>query len=131
MRRQFNRNLFVFAAASALAACATNAPVDTSVKAPASASKPAAAPATTAVAADDKKAGKGYRQITKNGEEYFCRREAVTGSRTEVVETCLTKAQMDNIANNSQDLVRRMNTVPGSMPGVDSNGGQTNTVMGR
>jgi hypothetical protein len=127
MRRQINRNFLAIAAASALAACAANAPVGTSVKATgsASASKP------VATAADDKKAAKGYRQVTKNGVEYFCRREAVTGSRTEVVDTCLTKAQMDSVTDSSQDLVRRLNSVPGGMPGADSNGGQTNTVMGR
>lgn len=127
MRGQFNRILVGFAAASALAACAANAPVNTSAKATAS----AGTPANGAAAADDKKSAKGYRQVTKNGVEYFCRREAVTGSRTEVVDTCLTKAQMDSATENSQDLVRRLNGVPGSVPGADSNGGQTNTVMGR
>jgi hypothetical protein len=125
MSRPINRNFFVFAAASALAACAATPPASTGVSAAQSASKPAA------IAAGDKRATKGYRQVTKNGVEYFCRRESITGSRTVVADTCLTKAQMDSIADNSQDLVHRLNNVPGTMPGADSSGGASNSVMGR
>ena len=130
MSKRIHGGFFVFAAASALAGCAATAPVNTSVKATQSASTSGSASKPVA-AADDKKSAKGYRQVTKNGVEYFCRREPVTGSRTEVVDTCLTKAQMDSMTDSGQDLVRRLNGVPGGMPGADSNGGTTNSVMGR
>jgi hypothetical protein len=124
MRRQINGSLFVFAAESVLAACASNAPVSADGKASPSASTP------TAAGEKDPNAGSGYRRVTKNSQQYFCKREGVTGSRTEVAETCLTQAQMDAARNNSQDLLRRLQNVPGNMSTGDGNGGATNSVMG-
>jgi hypothetical protein len=51
---------------------------------------------------------KRYRSVTRDGEEYFCRNEAVTGSRLEMHEVCLTRKQMDAAREHTQDEVRRM-----------------------
>jgi len=37
----------------------------------------------------------GFTRVVRNGTEYFCHKENVTGSRMEKHETCLTQAQMD------------------------------------
>ncbi len=52
--------------------------------------------------------GTAYRTVVRDGEEYFCRTEAVTGSRVSTRETCLTRRQMDQV----QEDVRRMQTPP-------------------
>lgn len=67
-----------------------------------------------------KSGGLEYRTVVRNGQEYFCRTEAVTGSRVSTSETCLTRQQMEQ----SQEDVRRMQTpisepdVPNSQPGA-------------
>jgi len=139
MGQQINGKIFMFVAAAVLAGCAANPPAGTTApRAPVAAAAPApaasaAATATAkpAAAAKGIKAGSGYRRVVKNGTEYFCRREGMTGSRTEVQETCLTQAQLEKVQNDSQDLVRRLESVPGQSGGMDSNGGTTNSVMGR
>jgi hypothetical protein len=133
MRGQF-RSLVVFAIASTLVACAATEPAvkNDSATASVGTSAPAAAAAAAATPRDKgKKAGSGYRQLTRNGQEVFCRREPVTGSRTETVETCLTKAQLDASIADSQDALRRIQAVPGSIPGMDSSGGQQMGAMSR
>lgn len=52
--------------------------------------------------------GSAYRTVVRDGEEYFCRTEAVTGSRVSTRETCLTRRQMDQV----QEDVRRMQSPP-------------------
>ena len=129
MARQIYGNYLIVAVASALGACAANAPVSPGTTATASTSTPATAAAVAAPkTAKDPTAG--YRKVVKNGQEVYCRKESVTGSRTEVMETCLTLAQIETARENSQDLMRRLGSVPGASMGVDSNGGQTNTAMG-
>jgi hypothetical protein len=131
MSGHINRSLFVFAAASALAACASNPPVSSNEQTAAKASTPTtAAAATTAANPKSTRALSGYRSVTKNGQEYFCRREPVLGSRTETIETCLTKAQMETAKNDSQDLMRRIQAVPGTGPSQDP-GGVSSGVMTR
>jgi hypothetical protein len=50
----------------------------------------------TAVAADSKPDAKNtYKPVNRNGQEMYCRTEAVTGSRTQKKEICLTKEQVD------------------------------------
>jgi hypothetical protein len=36
-----------------------------------------------------------YKPVTRDGTEIYCRTEAVTGSRTQKKEICLTKEQVD------------------------------------
>lgn len=62
----------------------------------------------------------GYRTVVRDGQEYFCRTEAVTGSRVSVREVCLTRRQMEQ----AQEDVRRMQTpaadqdLPDGQPGA-------------
>ncbi len=51
------------------------------------------------------KPGNGYRKITKNGETYYCKKEAITGSRTNAQVTCLTQEEMTALSQNGQDLL--------------------------
>jgi hypothetical protein len=67
----------------------------------------------------------GYKRVTKNGEEYFCRREGVTGSRTKTTETCLTLAEITTLRETGQDFKSRVQGLPGSSQGLDANGGMT------
>jgi hypothetical protein len=109
MPRKLCESLFAFAAFSALAACTSSAPQSASAP-PERASAPAAA--TAPVESDALKRDARYRRVTKNGEEYFCRREPVTGTLTKKVETCLTEAQMEGRSRAEQDELRRTQGVP-------------------
>jgi hypothetical protein len=59
-----------------------------------------------------------YKRVTRNGEDYFCRRAPVTGSLTRTVETCLTQAQLDEKAQDARDFVYRTQGVPGQPAGT-------------
>jgi len=107
MKLPVTQSLVVLAVAAALAACAGNAPV----KSPEPVAVNASAPATAAASAPATgEAGKmpGYRRVVRNGEEYFCKREGVTGSRVASTEVCLTQAEMQTIRERSQDDLRDM-----------------------
>lgn len=52
--------------------------------------------------------GNEYRTVVRDGQEYLCRTEAVTGSRVSTRETCRTRRQIEQ----AQDDVRRMQTPP-------------------
>ena len=96
MTRQNFARLFLAAAVSTLAACAANEPVKQAATAAASTSPSATAAAPAGAPGKSTPPGFGYRRMTKDGVEYFCRREGVTGSRTEKAETCQTQAQIEN-----------------------------------
>jgi hypothetical protein len=97
------RGLFIVAAASVLTACAAQAPVNPASLTPAAA--PGAPPSASAIVTE--KVPSGYRRVVKNDVEYFCSREAITGSRTSTIQQCLTKAQLTAIRERDQDFVRR------------------------
>jgi hypothetical protein len=63
-----------------------------------------------------------YRKVTKKGVDYFCRREGVTGSRTQMIETCFTEEQLAAIRESGQDLLRDVQSNPGSQPAVGPDG---------
>ena len=94
--------LFIIAAATVLAACASQAPVSPAGSA---ATAGAGAPSTAALASN--KTPSGHRRVVRNGVEYFCAREGVTGSRTETFERCLTQAQLTALREKDQDFLRR------------------------
>ena len=62
-----------------------------------------------------KSAREGYREVTREGQLFFCRTETVTGSRVSVRETCLTRKQMEQAEAQAQDDLRRMQS-PGFEP---------------
>jgi hypothetical protein len=93
-----------------LTACATN-PSQPSAGAasvvPKTAQASPVAPGTgTTATASTGKLPKGYRRMTQNGQEYVCRREAATGSRTEIVETCMTQAEFDDATKHGQAFLQ-------------------------
>jgi hypothetical protein len=80
---QIWRGFWLVAAASVLAACASQAPTNST--------------AGASAASDTAKSTvpKGYRRVVKQGTEYFCRSQAVTGSHTLKTEICLTQDELD------------------------------------
>ncbi len=66
------------------------------------------------------KPGNGYRKISKNGEEYYCRKDVVTGSRTNAQVTCLTRDELTALSQNGQDWLNGVRSVPGSGQGGGS-----------
>jgi hypothetical protein len=107
-------SLVVLMGATALTACASQGPATSPGTGTGHASVAATAPAAGAAPAaatkitDSTKIPSGYRRVVMNGQERFCRREPVTGSRAQVPEVCLTKAQLDAESDGSQDFMHRM-----------------------
>ena len=91
--RHIRTALLLVAGATALVACASKAPVNPTGTASASGS----APSATAPAPDTgaNPVPKGYRRVMKNGGEYFCRMQAVSGSHVQKTEVCLTQDELD------------------------------------
>jgi hypothetical protein len=128
MSSQIYGRFLVIAAASALAACASTAPTPDSTT-----SKANLAAATNQAAVSEAssplgtagpalKPGNGYRKITKNGETYYCKKEVVTGSRTNAQVSCLTQEEMTALSQNGQDLLNGIRSQPGSQGAVGGNG---------
>jgi len=104
-------NVLVIGVVAALAACAGTPSETTSVASVAAA--PAAAPAP--VAAPAKKpagTGTGYRLVSKNGQEMYCRKEQTTGSLTRSREVCISKADMESRDHHDQALMQDLKSAP-------------------
>jgi hypothetical protein len=69
---------------------------------------PAPGTETVAVTSVGPESVGGYRRVEKDGVEYYCRAPVVTGSRMQRAETCVTKEQLEEMAEQSQGLVRSM-----------------------
>ena len=119
MKTAFQSGLLAVATAVMLSACASGPPAT---------SKPAAVAATPTQANN---IAVGYRRVMRGGQEYFCKKEPVTGSRTDTNETCLTQAQMDAAQKNTQDMLQRLQQNPGTPSGPGGAGGAYNNVMTR
>jgi hypothetical protein len=135
MNSQIFGRFVAIAAAATLAACASTAPKPDSTTAQANLAK-----ATNAAVVSEAssplgtsgpalKPGNGYRKITKNGETYFCKKEVITGSRTNAQVNCLTQEEMTALSQQGQDLLNGIRGVPGSQGSVDGNGGMTNSAV--
>ncbi len=64
----------------------------------------------------------GFTRVVRNGTEYYCHKENVTGSRMEKHETCLTQAQIDAQRAAGVDFTEQVQsmgtpTPPTSTPG--------------
>lgn len=142
MRRQIYGTLLVCATALALGACASNPPASATGATPGaaalaavvaessnSAAAPLGVPATAAAKDKALKPGNGYRLVHKNGEEYYCQKQAVLGSRARVAETCLTLAELTQLRETGQDMVNRVQGSPGAAQQMDSSGGVYNSAV--
>jgi hypothetical protein len=115
--------LFSLAVASVLAACASAPP-------PAAPAAPArAAVASTAAPGKAATADAEFKRVQRGGKELFCKREAITGSRTNVQETCLTESELAAYHENAQRILRDMAGGAERKTQTDSGGGRTNSVM--
>jgi hypothetical protein len=125
MDRRLTALAAALAAASLMAGCASTAK-----------EKPVSATArTTSVGIDGTipgrpksvlKAESGYRVVTRKGEQRYCKRELVTGSRTNASEICLTEEQMEKERNGIAATLRTLQDMNNGRPD-DS---RYNNVMG-
>jgi hypothetical protein len=128
MRSQISGQFLMVTAALALGACASTTPSPDSTTAQANLAvatnhavvSEASAPLGTSGPA--LKPGNGYRKITKNGETYYCKKEVITGSRTNAQVNCLTQEEMTALSQNGQDLLNGIRSQPGSQGAVGGNG---------
>jgi hypothetical protein len=92
-----------------------------------------AAPGPAAVTAGDSKTlanvPYGFQLVVQKGEEYYCKHELITGSRTNTRDVCMTKAQMEAQINGTQDSLKRLREAPGDFGQTDGSGGRSNGVM--
>jgi hypothetical protein len=52
-----------------------------------------------------------YHHVLSNGKDYYCKTEAVTGSRLDKREICLTKEEWEGLRDGTRDYI---NGVQGS-----------------
>ena len=92
------------AVASALVACASQAPVSST----AGVASHGTVPATVSDAPKQDKSAipYGYRRVMVNGQERFCKSDTFTGSRAKKEEICLSRAQMDSLQDSSRDFIQ-------------------------
>ena len=109
--RLVKSRFFVLAAVVAFAVCVAKGPAG-------------AAETTAAESAKEKKSSidRSYRRVVKNGKEFFCRREAVTGSRMQKTDICLTQEQMKDLQEHSQEYLRSAQN-PAQSPNAAPPGG--------
>jgi len=91
--RQIRAGLLLVVGAATLVACASKAPVS-----PTAATATAASGSASGAIAPDTGATpvpKGYKRVMKNGGEYFCRMQPLSGSHVLKTEICLTQDQLD------------------------------------
>ena len=95
--------------------------------------KTVAPPTPAAVTAGDSKTladvPYGFQLVVQKGEEYYCKRELITGSRTNTRDVCLTKAQMEAQRNGTEDYLKRMRDSPVDNTRRDGSGGRYNNVF--
>ena len=89
--RQIRRGFLPVVGATVLVACASKGPVNSTGTVAAS----GGAAAATAPDTGAPPVPKGYRRVMKNGGEYFCRMQAVSGSHVQKTEVCLTQDELD------------------------------------
>jgi hypothetical protein len=125
-RRQIASLTAALVTVSLLPGCASKAP-----------EKPATVASRTTVAIDgeipgrpvsDAKAQSGYRIVNRKGEQLYCKRELVTGSRTNATETCLTKEQLERQRAGVDTMMRGLQDM--NTGRQDASNGIYNNVMG-
>lgn len=113
-------NLIILTGASALAACASQAPAPPKVAAtpPVIAASPVTAAATTSAASStgNFKIPSGYKRVTINGQDEYCRYETYTGSRTEKSRVCMTLAQLEAEQSSAQQFLNQIDRTSATIP---------------
>lgn len=129
MKREIAAVSSALVAALLVAGCASTTSASSAAPA-ALAAKPESANITADEDKEDKKVGTagGYRMVTRNGAEVYCKRQLVTGSRTNVTETCLTAAQMEAQKRGADDTMRRVNDMSNVPPGTNPAGEYNNPM---
>ena len=112
------RGFFFIASATLLAACA-----GPNLRAPSPAARPAQVKGDADISAGKAVPTTGYRKVTKNGVEYFCSRETLTGSRTDTQVRCLTAEQLAAVREGAQDMLRRQQAHVGAVDPSANPGG--------
>jgi len=102
--------------AGLVVACADGAPQRPAQPAQPAASAPQPPRGATPAAASTEKLPKGYRRMSQNGQDYICRREIATASRTEIVETCLTQAEFEEATKKGQSFLQGLQGTPVQPP---------------
>ena len=104
----------------ALAMCAACASAPPAPSRPGEAVPPAA-PATTALR---ETATAGYRRVVRNGQELYCRKDDVLGTKIQRGEICRTGAELERMRLNSDDFMRRIGDAvgPGGAPSTSPTG---------
>lgn len=64
----------------------------------------AAGSVAASTAADRKLENMDRRRVVRNGQEYYCQKQGVTGSRTKVIENCLTRDQLLLVLDSAQEF---------------------------
>jgi len=54
----------------------------------------------------------GYNVVDRNGTKLYCRKDAITGSRVQTQTTCLTREELLQQANRTQNAMERMQYAP-------------------
>jgi hypothetical protein len=132
-------SIILAAAVSALAACATQAPAGSTgtgaaqtnlagTSAPpvaqANGAVTSSASATTATAQNAKyEPPSGWRRVMMHGEERYCHKDRETGSRVQSGETCLTKDQLEQMQQGTQDFIQQVQRQGGLLSGQGGTGG--------
>ena len=124
-------------ATSSTPAPASQAPATTTAAAtPAQTKTPAAATSTSASTAASDSAPKkpfkkpwGYEQKTVNGQDVYCKKDPVPGSRTERHEVCLTQQELEARSDSSRDYMQQVQRTGGLVSG--QGGGLPAGGMGR
>jgi hypothetical protein len=134
MHTRIRGRLLLFSAPLALAACVSTNSGNSGPPSPDTAQTNLAIISHAAATSDASltpglKPGNGYRKLTKNGEEYYCRKVLETGSRTKSQVTCLTRDELTALSQNGQDLLNGIRSVPGSQGSVDARGGMQNSAV--
>jgi hypothetical protein len=91
MARLAYGRFFVIAITAGLGACAAQPPVNSN-----------AAPATVKAVNN----GSGYKLVTRNGEQTYCKQVKETGSLTRERETCLTPTEMAARTQGNQEVAQ-------------------------
>ncbi|MFO1502830.1 MAG: hypothetical protein U1F39_03325 [Steroidobacteraceae bacterium] len=73
----------------------------------------------------------GFQLVVQKGEEYYCKRELITGSRTNSRDVCLTKAQMEAQIQGTRDFLKRNEDAATRVEARGSPGGTYNSAITR